>query len=88
MPWNKETVPSVFFTELRVLKRQVASLEKAIDRNEDRITKLRKLHQEQIDVLSGKMLLLAELVTPLKLPRLDINTVPLTPKEDAGDPSS
>ncbi len=63
---------SIYFVEQRELRRKIASLEKAIDRNEDRITKLRKLHQEQIQTLGKKIRhILLVMPPPSKVPSLD-----------------
>ncbi len=58
MSWNKDSTPSVFWTELRVLKRLVARLEKDHDRTEDRISKIRKTCLDQVRELKDQVALL------------------------------
>ncbi len=71
---NDSQMSSIYFAQQRELRRKVASLEKAIDRNEDRITKLRKLSLEQIQSLGARVRHLLNCVKQLEnhvLPAID-----------------
>ncbi len=70
-----------YSAQLRDLKRAIASLEKAIDRNEDRITKIRRTQTDWHIVSTRRMQILQSLVENIYV--LTGNVLPYLPSSES-----